>query len=133
MRKNILKNMQWSILVCTILLIAIGVVALFSATKNVEYDELKKQITWLIISIPVLIAIIAINYETIIKVTPFFYVVALLLLIGVLFTKPINGATSWYEIGPFSFQPAEFAKIFVTLMFASCIVHMQKKRKRANK
>jgi len=81
MRKNILKNMQWSILVCTILLIAIGVVALFSATKNVEYDELKKQITWLIISIPVLIAIIAINYETIIKVTPFFYVVALLLLI----------------------------------------------------
>ena len=113
MKKNILKNMQWSILICTILLSAIGIVALYSATKNAEYDELKKQIMWLVISIPVLITIMVIDYETIVKVTPFFYGLAQILLILVLFTNPINGATSWFEMGPFSFQPAEFAKIFV--------------------
>ena len=127
MKKAILKNMQCSILICTILLSAIGIVALYSATKNAEYDELKKQIMWLVVSIPVLITIMVINYEIIVKVTPFFYGLALVLLILVLFTKPINGATSWFEMGQFSFQPAEFAKIFVTLMLARCIVHIQKK------
>lgn len=126
MKKNILKNTQWSILICTILLSAIGIVALYSATKNAEYDELKKQIMWLVISIPVLITITVIDYETIVKVTPFFYGLAQILLILVLFTNPINGATSWFEMGPFSFQPAEFAKIFVTLMLARCIVQIQK-------
>ena len=126
MKKNILKNIQWSVLICTILLSAIGIVALYSATKNAEYDELKKQIMWLAISIPVLITIVVINYEIIAKVTPFFYGIALLLLVLVLFTKPINGATSWFEMGSFSFQPAEFAKIFVTIMFASTLVRIQK-------
>lgn len=126
MKRNILKNMQWSILICTILLSAIGIVALYSATKNAEYDELKKQIMWIVISIPVLLTITVIDYETIVKVTPFFYGLSQVLLVLVLFINPINGATSWFEIGPFSFQPAEFAKIFVTLMLARCIVQIQK-------
>lgn len=129
MKKVILKNMQWSVLICTILLSVIGIVALYSATKNTEYDELKKQIMWLAISIPVLVTIVVINYETIAKVTPFFYGIALLLLVLVMFTKPINGATSWFELGSFSFQPAEFAKIFVTVMFASTLVRIQKNGK----
>ena len=44
MKKKILKNIEWGILVCTILLIAIGLLALFSATQNSDYDEFKKQI-----------------------------------------------------------------------------------------
>ena len=129
MKKNILKNMEWTILICTILLSAIGIVALYSATKNAEYDELKKQIMWLGISIPVLITIIIVDYETFAKVSPFFYGFTLVLLVLVMFTTPINGATSWFEIGPFSFQPAEFAKIFVTIVFARMIVKIQKNGK----
>ena len=37
------------------------------------------------------------------------------LLIAVMFTEPVNGATSWFNIGAFSFQPGEFAKVFVIL------------------
>ena len=44
MNKRLLKNIEWGILICTILLIVIGLVALFSATQNAEYDEFKKQI-----------------------------------------------------------------------------------------
>lgn len=129
MRKSIFKNMQWSILICTILLICIGLTALYSATIGSELEELKKQIMWLVISIPITIAIIAIDYEIISKVAPFFYVAVLLLLILVLFTTPINGATSWFEIGPFSLQPAEFAKIFVIILLAKVIVKIQSKGK----
>ena len=52
MGKKILKNMDWGILVCIVILLAIGLVALFSATQGTEYEEFKKQIMWLAISIP---------------------------------------------------------------------------------
>ena len=84
---------------------------------------------WLIISVPVMIAVILIDYEFFAKISPVLYGISLLLLIGVLFTEPINGATSWYSIGPFTIQPAEFAKIAVVLFTADVIVKIQKKGK----
>ena len=129
MKKKILKNIEWGILVCTILLIAIGLIALFSATQNTDYDEFKKQILWLVISIPVIICIILIDYNWLTKLSPILYGISLLLLIAVLFTEPINGASSWFTIGSFSFQPAEFAKIVVILFTTYVIVKIQKKGK----
>ena len=127
MKRKILKNIEWGILICTILLVTIGIVALTSATKNSDYEELKKQILWLVISIPVLIIMVFIDYELIAKISPILYGVILILLVAVLFTSAINGATSWFNIGPFSFQPAEFAKIVVILFLALIMTKIQKK------
>ena len=44
MRKRELKNMEWGILIAAIILSIIGIVALFSATQETEYEEFKKQI-----------------------------------------------------------------------------------------
>ena len=118
MKKRLSKNIEWSILVCTVLLMVIGLIALFSATQTTEYDEFKKQILWIGISIPFIIMFTLIDYETIAKASPIFYAVLIILLIGVLFTKPINGATSWYSFGSFSLQPAEFSKVFVIILLA---------------
>ncbi|MFN3917359.1 MAG: rod shape-determining protein RodA [Flavobacteriales bacterium] len=46
------------------------------------------------------------------------YGIVFLLLIGVLFTKPINGARSWFQLGGFSLQPSEFAKLATSLALA---------------
>lgn len=129
MRKKIFKNIEWGILICTILLILIGLVALTSATQSTEYEELKKQIIWLCISIPIFIVILFIDYEIVAKVSPIFYGIFLVLLIGVLFTEPINGASSWFNIGPFSIQPSEFAKIFVIITFALIVTKIQSRGK----
>lgn len=129
MKKRILKNIEWGILICAIILTIIGLVALTSATKNSNYDELKKQIVWLVISIPVMIVIIFIDYDIIVKISPILYGLIIILLIGVLFTEAINGATSWFYIGQFSFQPAEFAKIAYILMMAMVITKIQSKGK----
>ena len=129
MKRKIFKNIEWGILICTILLIIIGMVALYSATNNTEHEELKKQIIWLLISLPIMIIVILIDYEFIAKVSPIFYGIFLILLVGVLFTKPINGATSWYELGILSFQPSEFAKIFVVITFSYIVTIIQNKGK----
>lgn len=127
MRKKIFKNIEWGILICTVLLILIGLVALFSATQSAEYEELKKQIMWLCISIPIFIVVIFIDYEIVAKVSPIFYGIVLVLLVAVLFTESINGATSWFNIGPFSIQPSEFAKIFVILLFALVVSKIEER------
>lgn len=129
MKRKILKNIEWGILISTILLVIIGLVALTSATQNSEYDELKKQIMWVLISIPVMIIVVFVDYEFIAKVSPFLYGLIVVLLIGVLFTEPINGATSWFDLGQFSFQPAEFAKIICILTLAITITKVQKRGK----
>ena len=53
--------------------------------------------------------------------------ISLILLIAVLFTTPVNGASSWFDLKAFTFQPSEFAKIFVILTLASLIYKIQER------
>jgi rod shape determining protein RodA len=98
MRGRILKNIEWGILICCIALFVIGCIALYSATQETEFSELKRQIIWFAVSIPIMIVVICIDYNTITKVSPIFYGIFIILLIAVLFTDSINGASSWFTI-----------------------------------
>ena len=130
MKKRFLRNVEWGILICSLILLLIGLVALFSATQESGYTELKKQILWFSISIPIIITVMLIDYNYIAKFSPFLYGAFILLLIGVLFTKPVNGAKSWYEITEtLKFQPSELAKIFVIMFVATVMVKIQKRNK----
>lgn len=90
MKNKFLKNTEWSILVVSIMLLIIGLIALFSATQENEYNEFKKQIQWFLISIPFIVLIAIIDYNIIIKFAPLLYLIFVGLLVGVLFTQPIN-------------------------------------------
>ena len=127
MKRKLLKNIEWGILICTILLIVISFVALLSATQNSDYDEFKKQIVWVLVSIPIMIIVILIDYDIFVKVSPVLYGASIIVLITVLFTDPINGASSWFSFGQFTIQPAEFAKIAFVLFLAFVITKIQQK------
>ena len=127
---DVLRNTEWGILICSIILFAIGLIALFSATQETGISEFKKQIIWFLVSVPVVIFVMMIDYNTIAKVAPFFYGVFIILLIAVLFTKPVNGARSWFEItDTLKFQPSELAKIFVIMTLSLLIVRIQSQNK----
>ena len=110
MRKRELKNMEWGLPIVAVILSIIGLIALFSATQETEFDEFKKQIIWIVVSIVAMIVVMCIDYEVLTKISPFFYGLFIILLIGVLFTEPINGASSWFNIGMKTIQPPENAK-----------------------
>lgn len=78
-----------------------------------------KQLLWITVGL-VLVGIIQLIelsvYQTF---APIFYGITILLLIGVLFTTPINGATSWFDLGGFRFQPSEFAKVTTCIMLSA--------------
>lgn len=128
MKNKILKNIEWGILISCVILLVIGGIALFSATQDTNYGELKRQIMWIGVSIPIMIICILVNYETIAKISPVIYGIFIILLIGVLFTESINGASSWYTITEnIKFQPSEFAKIFVVIFFSYILTIIQRK------
>lgn len=129
MKKKVFKNMEWWIVVWGIALSIIGLIALFSATSETNYNEFTKQIIWIAVSIVAMIIMMIIDYNMLIKASPILYAVSLILLVAVLFTEPINGATSWFSLGDFAFQPSEFAKIAVILFLAFSISKLQEKGK----
>lgn len=133
MNKRKFKKTEWKIISYVILLIIIGLVALYSATTGTEFAEFKKQIIWILIGIPIMLLMTFIDYRILSRFSIFFYGLSLVLLILVLLTSKINGASSWFNIGAFSLQPGEFAKIAVILFLANTINNLRSRHKPKNK
>ena len=121
MNKKKLKNTEWKILIYIALLLVIGLISLYSASTSTEFAEFRKQIMWIAIGLPLLFLMMFIDYRIIARFSLAFYIISIVLLVLVLFTSAVNGASSWFSIGSFSMQPAEFAKIAVMLFLASTI------------
>lgn len=126
MKSKFLKNVEWTVLICCLVLLVIGMIALYSATQQSDSLELKKQIIWTIISIPIMIAIMIIDYKTVAKISPIFYGVFIIALIAVLFTSPVNGAHSWFKLNDWiAMQPSEFTKVIFVIFLSFIIQKLQ--------
>jgi len=117
------------ILLVTLLLLVIGVIAVFEASIIQAYnqfgDELffaKRQLQWATIGFIVMMVTAYSPIEYTKKLAVPFFIVSLLLLVLVLIpglgTK-IGGATRWLDIGFFSFQPSEVSKLAIIFYFAA--------------
>lgn len=113
MIKKIFKAMEYGIILIVFLLFVIGVIALYSANGGIESNtnEVTKQIIWFIVGIIGVIILIIIDYDILGKLWIPLYIISIISLVLVLFTKPINGATSWFVIKGISIQPSEIGKI----------------------
>lgn len=111
--KKILKSLDYMIIIISILLFGIGIIALYSANGGVDGDtsEVTKQIVWFLVGIAGMVVVLMIDYDLLGKLWIPIYILTILSLIVVLFTPPINGATSWFQFGGVSIQPGEIAKI----------------------
>lgn len=129
MIKKIFKKMDYVIISIVVLLFLIGVVALYSANGGIDGDtsECAKQIIWFLVGVVGAVCVIMVDYNVWGKLWLPLYILILILLVAVLFTTPINGATSWFRIGSMSLQPSEFAKIVLILGTAKVIEFFKKK------
>ena len=116
------------LLICVILLVVIGNIFVYSASKysaqlnyGDEYFYLKKQLIGSIIGLSGLIGVSFFNIEKIKKFKYIFLCLAIILL-GVVFIPGIGknsyGANRWINLGILTIQPSEIAK-FCFIIFAS--------------
>ena len=122
--KRLFEKLDYILLLIIALLMTTGVIALTSA-MNVfitgDMGEIDKQIIWIVVSLGAMFVIAAIDYETLGNFSFRWYAIIIILLTMVLFTRPINGANSWFSFGFLSFQPSEIAKIVLIISLAKHI------------
>ncbi|MCD4818182.1 MAG: rod shape-determining protein RodA [Candidatus Cloacimonetes bacterium] len=124
--KNV-KKFDWVILLYLMILLIIGVTAIFSSSATKIGDNLTiknyylKQIIWIVISLLFMLIIIKIPYHIIeILIVPA-YIISLIFLIIVFFLPAINGSHRWIKFGFFQFQASEVAKLSTILVISKAI------------
>jgi len=122
---NIWKRLDKYLLVLYLLLVTMGLSTVYSSSYNEEFASLfswkeayGKQFYWMIISLLVGFTILLMDGTFIRNRAYMVYGAVMLLLIVVLFMPAIKGAHSWFRIGGFTIQPAEFAKFACALGIA---------------
>ena len=128
--RRLIKNFDWITFLIVISLAIIGIMTIYSATRpplgvGEHPDFYLKQILWLFISTAVLFVVVSIDYIWLYRISYPLYGLGLLLLLIVIFGgRTSMGAQRWLSIGPISFQPSEFFRIFFILVFSSYLTNM---------
>ena len=110
------KNLYFLIPIIILLIISLLNMYGASFTSNLYSKNLIKQGLWIIIGFLIMFVIYKIDINFIMRYSPYLYILGNIALLLVLFLGSIvNGARSWFKIGPFSMQPSELFKFFYLL------------------
>lgn len=136
MGKKILKSYDYTLIIAISLLCLFGLVMVYSASmasavQRYDYPSdyfYQKQKVWLLGFMLVFLFWAVIPY----KIMEFTKVLVLIVLLSIFslvglfaFGEVKNNAQSWYEIGSFSLQPAEFVKLAVIVYLAAVYAKKQ--------
>ena len=122
-------RMDYTLLLIVVLLVVIGLVILYSTSAyngQVKFHDsfyyLKKQAFATVLGIVLMLFVAGMDYHIWQRLAVFGYLAAVALSVAVmLFGREINGSKRWLALGPFSFQPSEFAKVALILFLADLV------------
>jgi rod shape determining protein RodA len=126
-RESRVSSIDWLSLSIYIILMLLGWVMIYSAVYDENHSSIfdmsqryGKQLLWIILSLFLGAMILLIDAKFFNAFAYPIYILVMLLLVGVLlFGSTIAGSKSWFQIGGFAIQPAEFAKFATALALAS--------------
>ena len=129
------RKYDYTLLIALLLLMIIGLVLLYSTSSyngEVKFQDacyyLKKQVFAVSLGIVAMYVTANMDYHRLEKFAVPAYLIAIGLSTAVLFIgDEYNGSKRWLSLGPFSFQPSEFAKIAVILFLAHVVTKNVKK------
>ncbi len=138
--KNIFANIDKASILLYALLVIFGWINIYASQYNEDTamaldfsSRYGKQLLFILISSFVAFLILIIDWKFFYSLSYLFYIIIIALLLGVLLIGGITGgATSWYEIGNFKFQPSEFAKFTTALALAKYYNNLHSKKKSFN-
>ncbi|MFN4233243.1 MAG: rod shape-determining protein RodA [Bacteroidia bacterium] len=122
-QKGLFYNIDWWMLSLYIILVLMGWLNIYAAVYNEDHTSIfdvsqnyGKQLIWILTAGVLATAILLLDEKFFTFFAYPIYGIMILILLSVLvFGVEINGSRSWFAIGEFRIQPAEFAK-FATAM-----------------
>lgn len=124
-----LRQLNWRLLAIVLLLLAYGLLVLYSATSSgTESTAFFWQIGFIVGGLIIAIIVAFTDYHIWLKIAYPLYFLSLLLLVVVFFIgTEIFGAQRWIYLGSFPIQPSEIAKIALILVLAKELSNQAKK------
>lgn len=121
--KRHLKNFDFVLLGILVVIISLGVIAIYSASFDLTTGSYKafykKQMLWGIMGVCGFLLFSFISYKRLVEFSYIFYVLGLALLIFVLIGGHVGmGAQRWINIGGFRLQPSEIFKLIFIIILA---------------
>ncbi len=118
--RQYLQGIDWSLLVPILILYGIGLVTMYPINEF-EGALFSKQLLFVTLSIVTIVVTSYFSYSALrgplLPLVLYFF--AVLVLVSLLFFAPtINGAHSWFVVGPFNVQPVDFVKIILIFILA---------------
>jgi rod shape determining protein RodA len=125
--RSILNRIDWVTVILWAVMMIMGWLNIYAAVYNEQHTSIfdfsqryGKQLIWIVAAVVIAGFILVTDNKLYYFFAWFIYGFFIFLLILVLVVgKEINGAKAWFEIGPFSIQPSEFAKFATGLALAS--------------
>lgn len=119
----ILKRLDWGMVFCILLLLAVGILFIYSAACRGEDVPSapfhRKQMLWALVGAGFFLATAFTDYRHLRDAAWWLYFVALLLLVLVLLVgKEMYGARRWLNLFGIHVQPSEFAKLATIVVVA---------------
>ena len=116
------RDFDWGLLGMVLLLCALSVFEIYSATLHTRYVGFHtKQLFWIAGGLAGMLLFSKIDYHKLIDLAPWIYGVFLFLL-GIVLIPGIGhkalGARRWIKLGPILFQPSEWVKLVLILAVA---------------
>ncbi|MBC7334746.1 MAG: rod shape-determining protein RodA, partial [Clostridia bacterium] len=128
------RNLDLPFLLAAAAILAMSLLVLSSASANVAEDSLfyvKRQLLWIGCGTVLALGVVTVDYRRLGKLAPWLYAATLLMLLAVLAVgSEARGAQRWIGLGPFLFQPSEFAKILVVITLSDFLARRQGQLKR---
>lgn len=128
-QRSFFFNVDWVTILLFVILITVGwfsiYAAVFSESSTVLIDintNSGKQLLFIIGALLVGAVILLLDSKFFYVLSPLFYAITILLLVGVLIVgRNVGGNQAWIPIGSFRLQPSEFAKWATSLLLARYI------------
>ena len=115
------RDFDWTLLGFVLAIATLGVVEIYSATRNTVWEGAHlKQLLWIGLGLVLLWTISRVDYKTLVDQAPVFYAIAIVLLVSVeLFGVTVGGAKRWLPLpAGLHLQVSEFVKVVLVLLVA---------------
>lgn len=127
-RFRVLSSVDLGLTLSALLLAAIGLLTVHSASAEMPVDYFPRQAMWVGIGFVLLLIVVSIDYHVLLDLSLVLYGLGIVALIAVLLFGVVRGgAANWLQIGPFQFQPSEFAKLATGLLVARYLAGLNRR------
>jgi rod shape determining protein RodA len=121
------RHADHPLMIACVAIVSLGLLAVFSATRHAlaskglaENSVVSKQVTFVLAGLVVMVLVTFVDYHNLRPMAPYLFVGTVVLLLAVVpLGASVKGTQARFDLGPYQFQPSEWAKVVMVICVAA--------------